>query len=94
MVACMLAGVAAPSEAQLVPCHGIAEPGFKILLDDIVTGGRGEVSPLMRPLIHRLDSNLEQLRTETGLGLTVVRCTNRKPADPTVFRREVVQQIS
>lgn len=85
---------AGAARAQLVPCHGIAEPGFKILLDDIVTGGGGEVSPLMRPLIHRLDANLEQLKLETGLALTVVRCEKRQPSDPTEFRREIVQQLN
>jgi hypothetical protein len=89
----MLSGVS-HARAQLVQCAGVNEPGYyKVLLDDIVADG-GTASPLLRFLVHRLDANLEQLKLETGLPLRVVRCEKRRPGDPAVFRRPVVQDLT
>jgi hypothetical protein len=45
-------------------------------------------------LVHRLDANLQQLKLETGLPLRVVRCEKRRPGDPAVFRKPVVQDLT
>ena len=86
--------VAVPSAAQIVPCSGIQDRGFKILLDDIFDAAGGAASPLMQSLIYRLSTNLEQLQVESGLPLKVVRCAKRRPSDPSEFRRPLVEQLN
>jgi hypothetical protein len=86
--------IAVPSAAQIVPCSGIQDRGFKILLDDIFDAAGGAASPLMQSLIYRLSTNLEQLQVESGLPLKVVRCAKRRPSDPSEFRRPLVEQLN
>jgi len=95
-LAATLIALARPADviAQLVPCSGVSEPGFKVLVDDIVADGAAGPSPLMFPLVHRLDANLEQLRLETGLALKIVRCAKRRPSDPSDFRQDLVGQLN
>jgi hypothetical protein len=83
-----------PVRAAIVSCSGVNTPGYKVLLDDIVPSSGTAASPLMQPLIHRLDANLEQLRVETGLPLTVVRCARRLPEDPADFRKPLVEDLN
>jgi hypothetical protein len=87
-------GATSPARAQLVQCGGVNEPNtYKVLLDDIIPAG-GAPSPLLGVLVHKLDANLEQLKLETGLPLRVVRCEKRRPGDPAVFRKPVVQDLT
>jgi hypothetical protein len=79
---------------QIVPCRGIQDPGFKILLDDIFDAAAGAASPLMHSLMFRVETNLEQLRVESGLPLKVIRCAKRRPSDPSDFKRELVEQLN
>lgn len=92
ILAATLAG-ANDASAQMVACTGVAEPGYKVLLDDITPGG-SESSPLMLPLRDRISANLEQLKTETGLKLKIIRCPKRRPVDPADFRRLLVQDLT
>jgi hypothetical protein len=85
---------ATPAKAQLVPCAGVQDPGFKILLDDIFDSAGGGASPLMLSLVHRLSANLEQLQVESRLSVKVVRCVKRRPTDPSAFRRSLVEQLN
>ena len=80
------AGVAAPAAAQIVPCGGIQDRGYKILVDDIFDAAGGVASPLMQSLIFRMSTNLEQLEVESGLPIKVVRCAKRRPSDPLRFQ--------
>jgi hypothetical protein len=84
---------AATARAQIVPCSGVSEPGFKVLLDDIEASD-GSVSPLLDLLVSRLDANLEQLNVEARLPLKVVRCTKRHPESPGEFRKPLVQDLT
>jgi hypothetical protein len=84
---------AAPASAQLTPCSGIQEAGFKVLLDDIVEAASRAPSPLMASLLGRLSANLEQLEVESGLTLKVVRCEKRRPTDPSAFTKPLVEQL-
>ena len=84
----------APAGAQIVPCTGIQGTGYKILLDDIVDAAGGTASPLMASLVFRLTTNLEQLQLESGLPLKVIRCTKRRPSDPSDFKRPLVEQLN
>jgi hypothetical protein len=86
-------GHVALAEAQIRPCAGVAEPGFKILLDDIAASG-GTPSPLVDLLAARLDANLEQLRVESGPTVKVLRCVNRRPASTAAFTRPLVQDLN
>jgi hypothetical protein len=92
----LLASLAAasPSAAQIVPCSGIQDRGFKILLDDIFDSAGGTASPLMQSLIFRVSTNLEQLQVESGLPLKVIRCAKRRPSDPSDFRQPLVEQLN
>jgi hypothetical protein len=83
-----------PARAAIVSCSGINAAGYKVLVDDIVPSSGTAASPLMQPLIHRLDANLEQLKVETGLPLTVVRCAKRLPEDPADFRKPLVEDLN
>ncbi len=83
-----------PVSAQIVSCSGVDGTGYKVLLDDIVHSSGAAASPLMLPLIHRLDANLEQLKIETGLSLTIVRCPKRHPDDPADFRKPLVEDLN
>jgi len=87
-------GAAAPAAAQIVPCGGIQDRGFKILVDDIFDTAGGVASPLMQSLIFRMSTNLEQLEVESGLPVKVVRCAKRRPSDPSDFRRPLVEQLN
>jgi hypothetical protein len=87
-------GAAVPSAAQIVPCGGVQDRGFKILVDDIFDAAGGVASPLMQSLIFRVSSNLEQLEVESGLPIKVVRCAKRRPSDPSDFRRPLVEQLN
>lgn len=86
--------LAAPSAAQIVPCPGIQDPGFKILLDDIFDAAGGAASPLMPSLIYRVSTNLEQLQVESGVPIKVIRCAKRRPSDPSDFKRSLVEQLN
>jgi hypothetical protein len=86
-------GHASLAHAQIRPCSGVAEPGFKILLDDIAVAGGG-ASPLVDLLAARLDANVEQLRVEAGPTVRVVRCANRRPSSTAVFTRPLVQDLN
>lgn len=92
----MLASVAfaVPSAAQIVPCSGIQDRGFKILLDDIFDAAGGAASPLMASLIYRVSANLEQLQVESGQPVKVIRCAKRRPSDPSDFKRPLVEQLN
>lgn len=79
--------------AQLVRCSAVDEPGYKILLDDIVVEGGTGTLPMLETLKGRLAQNLEQLSVETGLPITVYRCRQRRPPDASVFRRPQVEQL-
>jgi hypothetical protein len=92
-VAAMLMVCAATAHAQIIPCTGVSEPGFKVLLDDIEASD-GSVSPLLDLLVSRLDANLEQLNVEARLPLKVVRCTKRHPDSPGDFRKPLVQDLT
>ena len=85
--------LAEPSRAQITPCGGIQEAGFKILLDDIFEANSRTPTPLMASLLGRLAANLEQLQVESGLALKVVRCEKRRPSDPSAFTRPLVEQL-
>ncbi len=85
---------AAPATAQIVPCSGIQDRGFKILFDDIFDAAGGAASPLMTSLIFRVSTNLEQLQVESGLPLKVIRCAKRRPSDPSDFNRPLVEQLN
>ena len=85
--------VAVPAQAQIIPCSGVNEPGFKVLLDDIAASD-GKASPIMQPLIHRIDANLEQLEVEAGPAFKVLRCEKRKPNSPADFKKALVQQLT
>jgi hypothetical protein len=76
----------------LQPCAGVGEPGYKVLLDDI-TDPSGKALPMMTMLAFRLESNLQQLQTETGLPLRIVRCRNRQPQDPESFDGPLVRDL-
>jgi hypothetical protein len=89
-----LLACAAPTSAQIVPCRGIQDPGFKILLDDIFDSVGGTASPLMTSLIFRVSTNLEQLQVESGVPLKVIRCAKRRPSDPSDFKRALVEQLN
>ena len=86
--------LAGPAAAQIVPCSGIQNPGFKILLDDIFDSAGGTASPLMPSLIYRVSTNLEQLQVESGLPLKVIRCAKRRPSDPSDFNKSIVEQLN
>jgi hypothetical protein len=94
LVTFMWLALAAPAAAQLVPCAGITEGGFKILLDDIFETAGGKASPLMSSLQFRVSTNLEQLEVESGLPLKVVRCAKRRPSDPSDFNKSLVEQLN
>jgi len=94
LVLLALLAVAAPAAAQMEPCVGIKESGFKILLDDIFEAAGGKASPLMSSLLYRVSTNLEQLQVESGLPLKVVRCAKRRPSDPSAFNRPLVEQLN
>jgi hypothetical protein len=79
--------------AQLTPCGNLEGSEYKVLLDDI-TDASGSALPLLHTLASRVDFNLEQLRTESGLPLTVVRCAKRRPQDPAEFTRPIVQRYA
>jgi hypothetical protein len=83
----------APAGAQLTPCGNLEGSEYKVLLDDI-TDASGSALPLLHTLASRVDFNLEQLRTESGLPLTVVRCAKRRPQDPAEFTRSIVQRYA
>jgi hypothetical protein len=85
---------ASSAHAQLVPCEGLGDPGFKILLDDIFDTAGGTASPLMQSLVHRVSANLEQLKVESRLPLKVIRCAKRRPRDPSAFKRSLVEQLN
>ncbi len=89
----LLAGAVSAS-AQIVPCTGIQGTGYKILLDDIFDAAGGAATPLMASLVFRLTTNLEQLQLESGLPLKVIRCTKRRPSDPSDFKRPLVEQLN
>ena len=93
LAAIALLSVAAPAEAQLVPCAGIQGTGYKILLDDIFDAAGGTASPLMSSLVFKLTTNLEQLQLESGLPLKVIRCAKRRPSDPADFKRPMVAEL-
>ena len=84
---------AASAQAQITPCSGVQEAGFKILLDDIFEASSHAPTPLMASLLGRLSANLEQLQVESGLPVKVVRCEKRRPSDPSAFTRPLVEQL-
>jgi hypothetical protein len=94
VVLAVVLGAAAPATAQIVPCSGVQDRGYKILVDDIFDAAGGVASPLMQSLIFRVSTNLEQLQVESGLPIKVVRCAKRRPSDPSDFRRPLVEQLN
>lgn len=95
LVAAVLTIVSASAvRAQIVACPGVSEPGLKVLLDDIGDVAAASASPLMQPLRFRVEANLQQLKAETGLQLTVVRCARRRPQDPSEFQRQLVRDLN
>lgn len=89
-----LLNVARPASAQIVECRGIQGNDFKILMDDIFDAAGGTASPLMQSLVFRVTTNLEQLRVESGLPISVIRCTKRRPSDPQEFKLPQVEQLN
>lgn len=81
------------SFAQLVRCSAVDEPGYKILLDDIIVDDGSSALPMLETLKGRLAQNLEQLSVETGLPIAVYRCKQRRPPDASVFGRPQVEQL-
>jgi hypothetical protein len=89
----LLSVLTGTASGQIVPCTGVAEPGFKVLLDDIEAAD-GTATPLVDLLVSRLDANLEQLNVEARLPMKVVRCTKRHPESPGDFRKPLVQDLT
>jgi hypothetical protein len=88
----LILGLAVNARADLRSCTA-SDPGMKVLLDDIVDAS-GAASPLMLPLRFRLEANLQKLKAEAGLQLTVVRCPNRQPQQPSDFRKSLVDDLN
>jgi hypothetical protein len=93
IAAAALACIAQPAAAQIVPCTGINQPGYKLLLDDIVLSGPGAQN-LLQALVHRVEANIEQVRTEAGQPLMVVACVNRRPRGPGDFDKTRLEQLN
>ncbi len=81
-----------PASAQIVPCSGMSDSGYKILVDDIVAGST--TSPLMPLLIGKIDSNIEQVLLETGFKILVLRCAKRRPMSVGDFRQSLISELN
>jgi len=101
--AAMLAGLfAAPCLAQMRPCQGAAEPGQKVLVDDI----SGAQSMVLGLLEQRIDAALARLQIETrsaqpaGAGgvdvgrVRALRCSQRRPPDSAAFTTAIARELN
>lgn len=102
--AAVLAGLfAAPCMAQMRPCQGAAEPGQKVLVDDI----SGAQSMVLGLLEQRIDAALAKLQIETrsaqpaagASGVEVgrvraLRCSQRRPPDSSAFTTAIARELN
>src|SRR3954451_8307294 len=87
---------AAPARAlpTLGPCQVSTDPNsYKILLDDI-TNPDGTTAPEMPALRFAIERAIQQLKTDTALPVTVVRCPERLPQDPADFSKSLSQALN
>jgi hypothetical protein len=89
-----LAGAAAP--AQLRECPGIANPGYKVMLDNLGVLGPGTQSAqLLRDrLRQKVQFDLANIQLETSPQLLVVPCRERVPQDVTDFNPTIVDSLN
>jgi hypothetical protein len=99
-----LAGfVCLPCWAQLRPCSGAAEPGQKVLVDDI-SGAQSVVLSLLK---QRIDAALVKLQLESraagpsgaASGVEVervraLRCSERHPSDGSAFTTAIARELN
>ena len=83
---------------QLVDCN-VGPGGYKILLDDVVYSGPASYATadqklFMSRLKVKLISDLEALKVQTKLPISVVRCEGRRPADVSDFRVSLVDGLN
>jgi hypothetical protein len=89
-------GAPAPARGMpaLAPCQVSTDPNsYKILLDDITTPD-GSASPEMTALRFEIERSIQQLKTDTALPVTVVRCPQRLPQDPADFSKALAQSLN
>lgn len=91
------AGFGSILPAQLIDCD-VSPTGYKIFLDDVApavsTPAAGDSKVFMNRLRMKLRSNLEVLKVETRLPLTIVRCEGRRPNDENDFRVTLVDALN
>jgi len=94
---CLVAlGAAVPARGTptLAPCQVSTDPNsYKILLDDI-TNPDGHAAPEMAALRFAIERAIQQLKTDTALPVTVVRCPQRLPQDPADFSQSLSQALN
>lgn len=102
--ATLLAGLAAaPCSAQLRPCQGAAEPGQKVLVDDI----SGAQSMVLGLLEQRIDAALARLQIESRAAqpagaasdvdvgrVRALRCSQRRPPDSSAFTTAIARELN
>ena len=95
--------VGLPCSAQMRPCQGAAEPGQKVLVDDI----SGAQSMVLSLLEQRIDAALARLQLEgraplpAGTANSVevariraLRCSQRRPTDRSAFTTAIARELN
>ncbi|HUS07273.1 MAG TPA: hypothetical protein VMZ52_13285 [Bryobacteraceae bacterium] len=96
LLACL--APAAILHGQLVDCR-TSDAGYKVYLDDVAYSGpktlrMPDAKDFMNRLRFRLKNGMEQMKAETRLPLTVVRCEGRQPGDENDFNLRLVDALN
>lgn len=94
---------AAPCQAQMRPCQGAAEPGQKVLVDDI----SGAQSMVLGLLEQRIDAALARLQIEgraaqpagaasgaDAARVRALRCSQRRPPGSAAFTTAIARELN
>jgi hypothetical protein len=94
----LAAGIVSPHAfAQLGDCVGVAAPGYKVLLDQIVgaqTGSSPADVQLFRERVRSaVAAKIRKLELDTDSRIELVRCDQRSPTSSSVFTHDRVDAL-
>jgi hypothetical protein len=86
--------VTRPAQADPGDCRGLADAGYKVLLDQILGATPSSASPadvqLFRDRVHHaVDTKIKKLALEQDSAIELVGCYQRSPASSTDISRQV-----
>ena len=94
----LAAGIVSPQAfAQLGDCAGVAAPGYKVLLDQIIgaqtTSSPADVQIFRERVRSAVAAKIRKLELDTDSRIQLVRCDQRSPASSSVFTHDRVDAL-